>query len=275
METALATHLAQRCTEPFEVLLLDGHGAALAREPEPPVRWIRCPGADVFELRAIGAAAARGELIVVSEDHCLAPPDWLERTSVAHRVQAAPVIVGPVVNHADTSARAVDRANFALTLGHVAPPLLAVSRARLPVPTNLSFKREALPAGVSPSGWLEYAFLGDALHRGQIAAVDQGEVHHRQTWSARAALAVHFQSGRSYGASVRAWPAADRRIWWRALTRRPGHLYGITEPVLRRHAAGARSSHADRVWLLALVLANVAGQAVGALRGAGSSRRWL
>jgi GT2 family glycosyltransferase len=271
----LAATVAQRFSDTFEVLVLDGHGAGLASQPEPPVRWIREPGADVFRLRALGAAESRGELILFSEDHCVATPDWFERTSAAHRRTPAAALIGPVSNHPASSVRAVDRANYALTLGPFAPPLDRVPGWRLPVPTNLSIKRDALPAVAQPSGWLEYEFLAEAMRQGSIAIAADAELHHLQSWSVPRALAVHFQSGRSYGASVREWPAGQRRAWWRAMPGAPRHLYRSTAPVLSRHAAGARSSDADRLWLASLVLANAAGQVVGAVAGAGSSRRWL
>ena len=271
----LAASLGQRFADDFELLVVDGHGRGLAEDARPPVRWIREPGADVFRLRALGAAAARGELILFSEDHCVPAADWFERTSAAHRRTSAPVLIGPVSNHPASSRRAVDRANFALTLGPFAPPLDAVPGWRLPVPTNLSIKRDALPTEVQRSGWLEDQFLADVMRRNSLAVAEGAELHHLQSWGMPQALAVHFQSGRSYGAAVRQWPSSERRHWWRTIPGAPRHLYRSTVPVLDRHGAGARSSKADRLWLASLVLANAAGQMVGAVAGPGSSRRWL
>lgn len=275
IEAALAAALRQDFSEPFEVLVLDGHGGALAREPQKPVRWIREPGAEVFQLRASGIMAARGEVIVFSEDHCVAPPDWHRRTSAAHREQCAPVLIGPVRNHRDSARRAVDRANFALTLGPFAPPLEALPTWRLPVPTNLSIKRAALPSESKPSGWLEYDFLADELRGGRIAVAEDAVLDHLQNWRAYEALVVHFHSGRSYGASVQEWAAIDRRVWWSALPSIARRLYRFTAPALKPDATGAPASLADRSWLLSLVLANIAGQALGALAGPGVSRQRL
>lgn len=275
LDEALPANLAQRFAEPFEILVVDGHGAGLPAEPAPPVRWIREPGADVFRLRAIGAAAARGEVILFSEDHCVPPLDWFERTSHAHREHPQPALIGPVRNHPGSSRRSVDRANFALTLGPFAPPLAAVPRWRLPVPTNLSIKRSALPQEPRAPGWLEYDYLAEAMRQEIIGVAEGAHLDHLQSWGLVEVLAIHFQSGRSYGASVRPWPVQRRREWWSSLPNLPWRIYRATVPVLLRHGAGARSSMADHAWLGALVFANIVGQMTGALTGPGSSRHWL
>jgi hypothetical protein len=271
----LAASLRQIFDESYEILVLDGHGAGLDREPDPPVRWIRQPGADVFDLRALGLSAARGEIVLFSEDHCIAAPDWYARTSAAHRAHAAPVLIGPVRNHPDSSRRAADRASFALTLGAFAPPLATVPGWRLPVPTNVSVKRAAVAGKRLTPGWFEYDMLADAMARQAIGIAEDAVVAHLQSWGAIAAMDIHFQSGRSYGASTRHWPRDRRNAWWRKLAAAPRSLYRLSVPVIDRHGAGAPSSRADRWWLRSLVLANVAGQIAGALAGPGGSRRRL
>lgn len=272
---ALAAALAQDCAEPFEILVLDGHGAGLAGEPSPPVRWLREPGADVFALRALGLAEARGEIVAISEDHCVLPPDWCRRILAAHRASAAPALVGPVANHPGSARRAVDRANFLLTMGPYAAPLDELPPGRLPIPTNLSLKRAALPAGRPPAGWLEYDLLAALRDRGQIGLAGDVTLAHLQSWRAGEALAVHFASGRAYGGSTRGWPRRERLRWllrWGLLPRR---LFRLTRPALERGAGGRAPTLADRAWLVGLILANAAGQLTGALAGAGASRHRL
>ncbi len=271
----LETVVAPACREGCEILLLDGHGAGLSAPPRPPVRWLRLPGADVFALRAHGLAAARGEIVAILEDHCVAAPDWCRRTLAAHHEDPSPALIGPVANHPDSSHRAVDRANFLLTLGPYAPPLRAVEADRLPVPTNLSLKRAALPVEEPAAGWLEYEGIGELHRRGRIGVAAGALLEHRQSWGPLRAPLVHFHSGRAYGATVRSWPRERRRAWRRSLLRLPGRLLRITRPALERGAGGAPPTAADRGWLLALVLANTLGQAAGSLAGAGDSRARL
>ncbi len=116
VSSALASLLSQTGAPSFEALVLDGHGAALsAAHPDPAVRWLRLPGKDSFALRAAGIAAARGAIIVVSEDHCTAPSDWLASIAAAHNADARSALVGVTVNHPDSRSSAMDRANFVLT----------------------------------------------------------------------------------------------------------------------------------------------------------------
>lgn len=271
----LAACLDQTFDGTFEVFVLDGHGAGLDCEPDAPVRWIRQPGATVFDLRAIGVTLARGDIVVFSEDHCIATGEWLARISAAHAATAAPILIGPVSNHRDSAIRAADRASFALTLGPFAPPMSTVPDWRLPVLTNVSLKRSAIPAEPPSPGWLEYVMLADAMKRGVIAIAGDAILEHRQNWGGVEVIGIHFQSGRSYGASIRDWSLHRRRGWWRNVIGLSRGLYRRTAAVFERDGAGARSSHADRWWLGVLVVANAIGQMVGALTGPGTSRRKL
>ncbi|MGH9441533.1 MAG: glycosyltransferase family 2 protein [Thermoanaerobaculia bacterium] len=272
---ALESLLAQDCRDPYEILVLDGHGGALDAEPDFPVRWIRHPGADVFGLRARGIAEANGEIVAITEDHCIAPRDWCRRVLEAHDRCPAGALVGPVSNHADSSRRSVDRANFLLTLGPFAPPLGGLEQPRLPVPTNMSFKRRVLPSREPDSGWIEYTLLSALRDRGEIGVAPEALLEHRQSWTAWRAPFVHFQSGRSYGASIREWAPRLRRRWFREFPRLPRRILWITRPALERGAGGAPPSPADRFWVVVLILANAVGQLAGALTGPGTSRRRL
>ena len=273
VEGALRAALEQPGAPPYEVLLLDGHGAALAGEPAPPVRWLRHPGADAFALRAAGVAAARGEVVAISEDHCFAPPDWVAAIAAAHAADPRPVLVGATENHPASAASALDRANFLLTFAGQNPARLQVGEGRLPVPTNVSFKRAALGEALRP-GELEYPWLGAMRARGGIGLAPQVKLAHLQSWGA-AAPGIHFASGRSYGAAVRDWPTRKRLRWWRHLPALPLHLLRLVGPDLAAGAAGAAPGVADRLSLLLLVAANVAGQVAGALLGPGGSRARL
>jgi hypothetical protein len=274
-EGGVESALAQSCGEAYEVLVLDGHGAGLPRDQDLPVRWLRVPGADVFELRAMGFAAARGEIIAISEDHCVMPRDWCSQTLAAHRGNPAAALIGPVSNHAGSARRAVDRASFLLTLGPFAPPLEALTHGRLPVPTNLSLKRSALLVGTPPPGWIEYELLAELQQRNELGLASDALLEHRQCWDSLLAPRIHFYSGRSYGASTRAWPSWVRRRWFLQLGLLPHRMFRLTRPALERGAAGAASGVADRFWLIGLILANALGQLVGALAGPGASRRRL
>jgi hypothetical protein len=273
ISSALAAVLAQTAAPLFEVLVLDGHGDALPAPPEDPsVRWLRLPGADTFELRAAGIAAARGTIVAVSEDHCIARPGWLAAIAAAHGAGPVPAVLGVVANHPDSAMTAMDRANFILTFAGQNSHRLDTGRRRLPVPTNLSFKRAALP---SPRpGELEYRWIARLSAAGTLGVSRSIILQHRQRWG-RATLAVHLASGRSFGASVREAPWRHRLHWWAGLPLLPARLARLVTPDLLSGAGGARPTVADALCLGLLVLVNVCGQVLGAVAGPGGSRRRL
>ena len=44
----------------------------------PAVRWVVAePHADVPHLRRVGLAAAQGDIVLLTEDHCVGGPNWL------------------------------------------------------------------------------------------------------------------------------------------------------------------------------------------------------
>jgi len=273
VSSALAALLSQTGAPPFEALVLDGPGAALsAAHPDPAVRWLRLPGKDSFALRAAGIAAARGAIIAVSEDHCIVPSDWLASIAAAHDADARSALVGVTVNHPDSSA--MDRANFVLTFAGQNPSRLDIRWDRLPVPTNLSFKRAALPPESLGAGELEYAWLARLRERRALGVCPSVVLQHKQSWGWRV-LGVHLASGRAYGASVRGWPWKERWRWWLTLPLLPLQLARLSIPDLLRGAAGSRPSFGDLFCLVTLILANLTGQILGATSGPGTSRERL
>jgi hypothetical protein len=95
----LADLAAQRGAPNPEVIVVDATGQIsaedLGRRFPGGGRLLSAAGADVGVLRAIGARAARGELIALTEDHCRLPADWcatLLRTRAAgHRAFGGPI----------------------------------------------------------------------------------------------------------------------------------------------------------------------------------------
>src|SRR5690242_17336171 len=49
-------------------------------------------------LRRHGVEQARGEIVAIIEEHCLAAPDWLEQAIAAHASGEYGVVGGPVVD---------------------------------------------------------------------------------------------------------------------------------------------------------------------------------
>jgi len=96
----LADLAAQRDAPAPEVIVVDGTGriasedlTGLPRGTE--ARLFAAAGADVVVLRAVGARAARGELLALTEDHCRLPADWcamlLRARAAGHRAFGGPI----------------------------------------------------------------------------------------------------------------------------------------------------------------------------------------
>jgi hypothetical protein len=268
---ALASVLSQAGAPPFEVLVLDGHGEALSEVPgNAAVRWIRLPGHDSFALRAAGIARARGSIIAITEDHCTVPPGWVASIVDAHRNDSSPAIVGAVYNDPASTASAADRANFILTFARQTPNRLRLGD-RLPVPTNLSFKREALRSPLLAPGELEYEWLAELLFRKSIGTSESVVLHHKQRWG-KATWRVHIASGRSYGAAVCKASMRTRIGWWMRFPLAPLRMIRLVFPELLRGAAGKPVALSDLLCTATLIAANFCGQGLGALFGAGTSR---
>ena len=137
----LAVLVPQAVAVGGEVIVGEGYeeeapGARAAAGSER-VRWIRVPGASVFELRARGAESARGEIVALTEDHCVVGSDWCARILEAfERNPEALAATGPVLNGATD--RLIDWANFLHTFGAFFPPVNGAQRDRCPPAANVA-----------------------------------------------------------------------------------------------------------------------------------------
>ena len=127
---------------------LDGHEAAVPPELR---RVARSPGSDVFELRARGVAEARGEIVAMIEDHCEPAPDFVATMLASHARHPEQVIAGAVVHGSTT--RLIDRANFLVVHARNLPPRTEIpGSAWIPTPSNVSYKRAAVPSEIPERG---------------------------------------------------------------------------------------------------------------------------
>ena len=87
----------------------------------PQVSGESLPGASVLQLRAAGAARARGDLVAFIEDHVTVGPAWAEALLHVHAAGRG-IIGGPVVN--GLVRRAFDWALYFVEYGVYMPPML-------------------------------------------------------------------------------------------------------------------------------------------------------
>ena len=144
----------------FEVIVADRCGDGTAERIEatrPDVRVLRAAaGTTLPELRAQALAEAVGSFVLVTEDHTVVPPDWIEQLVAA--LEGAPEHIaaagGPVENA--MTERAVDWAAFLCEYSRYLPGVSGdpdAPGARDPdgevddIPgMNIAYRREALDA---------------------------------------------------------------------------------------------------------------------------------
>jgi hypothetical protein len=166
-------------------------------------RFLPCPSSrprTTAELRSIGARSARGEIIALTEDHCVPSPDWCARIVEAHRQGHA--AVGGAVEKV-TPDSVLPWAFYLADYLRYMNPMPEGPAAGL-TDCNVSYKRTALQA-VAPLWAVEFHehLVHEALTgRGQTLWFSPRLVVHQQrpiTWSA--ALRDRYAYGRLFGST--------------------------------------------------------------------------
>lgn len=130
-----------------EIIVADCVGQGVVgplRNSHPEVRLLAFgEPRSVPQLRAAGILASRGEVIAITEDHCLPEPDWYSSMIRSHRHHPAPAVGGAVDNAA--TQRVVDWAVYFCEYSAFISPVPEGRVHELPGP-NVSYKRGALEA---------------------------------------------------------------------------------------------------------------------------------
>lgn len=189
----------------MEIIVADRVGRSveeLVRERHPRVRLLAFDrSVSLPELRLAAIRTAVGEIIALTEDHCLPAPRWCAAVAAAHRREDAAVIGGPVVNGATRSL--VDWAAFLCEYSSFAPPIAAGRVNDLAV-SNVSYKRAALEAvdDVMGEGFEEFFVHGLLRERGFAMLADSTlEVVHRREETVLGFFAARYRWGRAFARS--------------------------------------------------------------------------
>jgi hypothetical protein len=250
-----------------EIVVGDGHGAALdaaraARAAKSDrLSWVRIPGASVFELRARALERAHGEIVAITEDHCVVGADWCAQILDAFRRNpGAMAVTGPVLN--GSTDKRIDWANFLHTFGSQFPPLNTEQRLRSPPVANVAFRRSAIGTGPFVPGWLELELSG-RLFREKLFIVEQKiTVTHVQSHGFCGTLLAHFDNGRSTTGLRRRRGQHVNRPW------------DLLRVIWRSMSSDVRSMTQVRASLPLIFLlscCHCAGEMVGVLTGPGRS----
>jgi hypothetical protein len=217
----------------------------------------------VFELRARAVERARGEIIALTEDHCIVGQDWCQQILDAFAANpSAMAVTGPVLN--GSIDHLIDWANFLHTFGSVFPPVNEGQRERVPPAANVAFRRSAIDAagGPLPAGRIELE-ISPRLFRDELFYVHEGiTVTHVQAHGFWRTLGAHFHNGRSTTGLSRV-PLSSRQLPW-----------NLFRGSLRSMSAEARRSATVRASLPLMFLlscCHAAGEVVGIVAGPGRS----
>jgi hypothetical protein len=183
-----------------EVVVVDGSGGRAlppgAQERYPGIRSVDIPGGWTFRLRWEGLRAARGDVVLITEDHCRPRPGWVRAHLEAHREHPeASEVGGPVENGADR--QLIDWASF--LVGHIQgmQPTQTGEGAELDR-ANISYKRRAVPTEPDPDGFAEPFIDEELAKRGERWWADPRPVlDHVQPLGWRGTLPIQFHAGRS------------------------------------------------------------------------------
>jgi hypothetical protein len=220
--------------------------------------------------------AAQGEIVAITEDHCIPAPDWFRSLVRAHAAHPGTAIGGSVDNGAVD--RHVDRAVFFCEYSNFLSPVDSGVVHDLPGP-NVSYKRAALlgvPDALTDGYWETFLHArleqdGDALWSDPAL-----KVVHKKHFQSQEFLWERYHYGRAY---------AGRRNEHMGPPRRLVYLAGsfLLPPVLlgriARRVWGRRQHR--RMFTLSLPLlllflsAGAVGEFVGTLAGPGDSAKRL
>jgi hypothetical protein len=229
------------------------------------------PEASVFELRALGAANATGDLVALTEDHVTVAPGWTQALRQAHAAGHG-LLAGAVEN--GNAERAYDWALYFCEYGLCMPPLPegpAVSVSGL----NVAYHRDLLAScrRVWQHALMENE-VNDALRAAAVGpwSVPAAIVRSHLPFTPRQACAHLFDGGRHHG-SYRARRSRLVSRFARVLAS-PLVLLVLVSRRVRRVLARNRSLLPQLLsampWILVLDGAWTAGEAWGGLAPRGA-----
>lgn len=224
--------------------------------------------ADIPVLRGLGMQLAIGDLVAVTEDHCLAAPDWIVMLQRA-AAEGADVVGGGMDNA--RRARAVDWGAFFSEYGFFSSgrPASAAVPALL-TGANVAYARTVAGAVATwaLAGEWENVAHGRLSRSGFVLRfVPQAVILQNKSYAIGAFLVDRFEHGLDYARTRLALEGARRRLPLLLLT--PALPFVLTTRVARAAATGrwltfARALPATFAFLAAWSL----GEAAGYLRGA-------
>jgi glycosyltransferase involved in cell wall biosynthesis len=276
IDSCLASLQAQSGTPDVEVIVVAcgpaGHAARI-RAAHPWVEVVHVAEREsVPKLRRRGALQARGELVGVIEEHCLAAPDWIARLTEAHASGDFGAVGGPVVDNGYDRVR--DWAVYFLEYNISLPPAPSGEVAFLNG-ANVAYRRSVLTGHeqLLSDGYWEATLHPVLLEEGvKLLSVPDMVVRHRGPFDFGYYLRQRYWFSRAFaGARALRMPLARRLGYLVAAPIVPFLLLGrMSVRVWRKRCR--RSQYARALPLLLPALAvYVAGEWAGYAAGPGNA----
>jgi glycosyltransferase involved in cell wall biosynthesis len=242
LDACLASLLPQCVGQNVDVVVARADDAASLIElaaTYPSVQVVALPpSSDLPRVRGHGLQAATGELVALTEDHCVADPGWVARMQ-GYIGRGVDVVGGGMENA--RRARAMDWGAFFAEYGFYAgltprrdaaghPPLLITS-------ANVAYSRRVLDNVID---WMTHGAWENVVHdrlrsQGAVLVFDpDARVSHNLSYPFGAFIAERFRHGCDY-ARARLTEEPGRSRWLRVassallpfvLTARVGHIAG-------------------------------------------------
>jgi len=223
------------------------------------------------EMRAIGMREARGDYLIITEDHCIAPKDWFEKFSQAH--EAGYRVVGGAVENGSRT-RLIDWAVFLCEYSSFMPPISG-GEAEFVAGNNVSYERsviEQIDESIKNDFW-EY-FLQAEMRRKNVKFLSAPSiiVNHKKEFGFFYFLAQRFHYSRSFAAMRRRKSTTFQQILYLLYTPlAPFHLTWRIIANIRRKKRYRKEFLLSFPFLAIFMCSYAAGEFAGQLFGSGDS----
>ena len=182
IDDCLASLFAQKDAPDFEVIVVDCRGpenVARLTQRFPTVRFVQLPQREtVPQLRRIGVEQARGEIVAIIEEHCLAADNWIA-TMASALTSGYAAVGGPVDFRSDGRLR--DWITYFIEYNSYFPPWPDGDTTNIGS-ANAAYRRATLMANIEvlSAGYWEAALHPKLLAEGsKFRSVSSMIVYHR------------------------------------------------------------------------------------------------
>lgn len=250
--------------------------AARAQALYPAVHWVRAkPEATVPQMRSLGIAASRGEIIALLEGDCVVAPGWAAAALAAHDTPdvaiGGAVEPGPYVTALDWAVYFCEYGRFMLPLRPRANLALALAS------NNVTYKRQPLVRAAGESrGFYEIPVHSAWQAAGLPMRTDDTLVlRNHNSWSLPHMTSVPYHHGRTFAAQRFPGRPGRRALFGLLALSLPALKTGrvIVDTVSRKRLTGRLIQALP--WIVVFMTSWSYGEAMGYLRGPGASAtRW-